>query len=103
MTCGVVNEYEIDTAIRLSGLFENVDLGVAADPLAVTLYIEDPTGSTTVLGMPPITRDGTGAYSYLLVPSLSGTWIYKWRGVGNVIATSPDTIFVVNPSFVIAG
>lgn len=101
--CGGVPSYEIDTAVQLSGLFENVALGVSADPTTVTLYLQNPAGAIQILSVPPVVRNDVGSYSYTFTPSASGTWTFKWRGVGSIVATTPDTTFVVNPSFVIAG
>lgn len=101
--CGGIPSYEIDTSVQLSGLFENVALGVPADPTTVTLYVQDPTGATAVIGTPAITRSDVGSYSYTFTPAVSGIWVYKWQGVGTVVATTPDAMFIVNPSFVIAG
>ena len=101
--CNGIPSYEIDTSIQLNGVFENVALGVPADPTTITLYVQDPTGATDVIGAPAITRSDVGLYSYAFVPSVSGIWVYKWQGVGTVVATTPDTMFIVNSSFVIAG
>jgi hypothetical protein len=93
-----MNEYQVDTQIQLNGYFFNVLLNVPADPTTVSLFVEDPTGNVTEIASDLIFRVSTGVYYSLVLPSGPGVWKYKWQGVGNVQATSPDTCFLVKAS-----
>jgi hypothetical protein len=98
------NVYDVDTAIQVNVTFLNVALNQPADPSAVTLYVEDPSGTITTQGWPSgsIVRTGVGLFNFIFVPSGPGCWKYKWQGVGAVIATSRDTQFFVRASDLIA-
>lgn len=96
--------YEIATTVELIGTFANAETGQSADPTTITLYLRDPDGNVTTFStLPPLVKNSIGNYSYFVTPMISGKWTYKWQGVGTVIATSPDTFFIVNPSALIAG
>ena len=96
-----MHEYEIDTQLQLNGYFFNVALNVPADPTTVSLFVEDPTGDVTQIASDLIFRTGVGVYGSIFLPTGPGLWKYKWQGVGNVQATSPDTRFLVKASTLI--
>jgi hypothetical protein len=100
-----MNSYSIQTAVRMKDQFINVLTGQPADPSSVVLYVLDPHATRTlyVYGTDPVVRDGIGAYHFDVIVTVSGTWTYKWQGTGTVVATSPDTQFMVTPSVLIAG
>lgn len=105
---GYMAKYEIDTSVQINGSFVNSLTGAYADPTGVTLFVLDPNGlkstySYTGQASSPIVRDSQGHYHFTVTASISGTWTYKWQATGSVIATSPDTTFVVNASTLIAG
>jgi hypothetical protein len=105
---GYMAKYEIDTSIQINGDFLNAIDDIYVDPSGVFLFILDPSGFQTSFqytGAPasPITRDAQGHYHYVITPSKSGTWTYKWQATGSFIGTSPDTFFTVNASALIAG
>lgn len=70
----------------------------AADPTTVTLTYRINQGTPIVLTYPTgITKDGTGLYHAILdTTSLPGTWIYRWQGLGAVIAPKWNS-FSVRP------
>lgn len=92
------NVYQVDTLLQLSATFYNVALNQPADPTTVALFIEDPDGVTTEVASNLIVRNGVGEYYYRFLPPSPGKWTYKWQGTGNVVATTPDTIFFVRAS-----
>lgn len=99
-----MNTYPIDTAIKLITGTPFADLsGAPVDPTTVTLYVRDPTGKITLYAGGQLSHDGTGLYSMILVPAISGIWTYKWQGTGTLVATSTDTLFTIQPSVAIAG
>jgi hypothetical protein len=105
---GYMAKYEIDTSIQINGDFLNAIDDIYVDSSGVTLFILDPSGVQTFFqytGGPasPIIRDSQGHYHYVITPSKSGTWTYKWQATGSFIGTSPDTFFTVNASALIAG
>ena len=81
--------------VRLSGTF--TVSGVATDPTAVVLTVEDPAGTITT---PTAIKDGTGLYHYDLTPVLPGWWAYQWKGTGAVVASTEFTFCVITSSVV---
>jgi hypothetical protein len=102
---GMSNNYQIDTALQLTGTFIDLETGQPADPTVVSLFLLSPNGQTTTLTLAggQVVREGTGVYTYTFTPSVSGTWTYKWQGTGAVVATSADTTFDVATSELIPG
>jgi hypothetical protein len=99
-----IGQYQIDTAISIIGTFVTVVGCVPVDPTTVSLILEDPTGVVQTLSYPvSISKTGIGMYTYTFTPTKSGVWIYKWRGTGDVIATSADTRLNVVQSVLISG
>lgn len=102
----IANKYQLDSAVLLSVQFTNADDGSPADPTTTTLMVKDPTGTETTytFGVDPgVVQDSVGAYHMELTASISGVWIYKWRGIGSVVQTTPDTYFRVEASEVLSG
>lgn len=98
-----MNVYQVATLIQLTVTFYDVASNMAADPTTVALFVEDPSGNVTEIASDLIVRTGVGAYYSLFLPSSPGLWTYKWQGSGNtVIATSPDTRFMVKGSALVA-
>jgi hypothetical protein len=77
--------------------------GATVDPITVTLYIGDPTGTVTTVAMGDLTHVSVGVWTYNINADISGDWTYKFQGTGNVEVTSPDIAFTVRASKVIAG
>jgi len=98
---GYGTSFELLTTLVIEAAFVNSD-DIYVDPNGVVqLLLLDPNGSlTTVENMP---RDGAGRFHYAFVPTVSGTYQYKFRGTGSVNVTSPDASFTVNSSTIIAG
>lgn len=102
---GFMGIYQIDSSIQLNGVFRDAQKHVYVDPSSVNMWLLDPAGNLTnhtVLDG-SVTRDSTGHYHYTLIPSVSGTWTYKWQGTGVAVATSLDTTFQVSSSNLISG
>jgi hypothetical protein len=99
---GYMAKYEIDTSIQLNAVFLNPLAGVPIDPTEVEAFVMDPTGTITnynsLTPFSGVIRDNVGRYHLTIEPSLPGVWTYKFQGVGNANATSPDTIFTVAAS-----
>jgi hypothetical protein len=101
---GYMGIYEIDTDIQINGEFIDSLAGVYIDPTVITLFMLNPNGVTSSFNFPgTITRDSLGHFHQQLIPSVSGTWTYKWQATGAAICTSPDTTFTVKPSLLIPG
>jgi hypothetical protein len=101
----LMGTYDIDTTIQLTGTFANALTGQLADPTTITLYVQPPEGPPQqyVYGSSAIVRTAQGTYAFILTPSESGIWTYKWQGTGAVSVTSPDTTFTVRQSQLISG
>ena len=93
-----MNCYQVQTTIQLNVTFFNTALNAPADPTAVALFVEDPTGIVTEIPTGQISRSGVGVYSADFLPTMLGQWTYKWQGTGNVMATSRDVCFFVQAS-----
>lgn len=97
-----MNIYQVDTIIQLNVTFYNTVLNAPADPITVSLFIENPAGIVTQISSNLITRNGTGVYYSEFLPTSPGIWTYKWQGTGNVVASSRDTRFLVKGSELIS-
>lgn len=97
--------FQIDTTLQLTGDFVRSLDGALEDPTDVIVFIAAPGGpfNTFTFSGNQVTKLAVGQYSYVFTPSISGTWTYKWQGVGTVTATSPDKTFLVQPSAAIPG
>jgi hypothetical protein len=95
-----MSQYEIDTTIELQSVFMNSLTAVYVDPTNVRLVIIDPSGVQSQQKWPggTVIRDSLGHFHAFVTPVIPGNWIYKWQGTGAATATSPDTIFTVNPT-----
>jgi len=97
--------YDIDTNVQIRVTFSNAITGQPIDPTVVNLFLVPPIGAIQnfALGSSAIIRENIGVYSFTFTFAISGTWTYKWQGTGAVVATSPDSKIVINPSLAIAG
>lgn len=98
-----MNIYPVNTLIQLNVTFLGFFTNAPIDPSAVNVFIQDPSGNETEFSYPgPVSRTSTGIYFYQFVPNATGKWTYKWQGTGAVVASSPDTCFVVKLSALLA-
>jgi len=95
-----INFYQLETLIRFSSAFTITSNGQAADPGAVTFWLQDPNGnqSSYTYAGGGVVRTGVGTYYCDFAPDVSGRWTYKWQGTLPVEVTSSDTYFIVNQS-----
>jgi hypothetical protein len=97
-----MNTYQIDTSIKLQGIFVD-DVGLTADPTTIALFVRPPAGAVRTFNFPAdVTKDRTGVYSIVITPEISGQWTYQWQGAGAVVATSPETPFKIAPTTLIS-
>lgn len=75
------------------------------DPTTVTLRVYNPDATVDVFSYPgmstPITKNGTGNYSYTKFASQSGNVFFRWEGSGN-LDSAVEGQFTVTPSNVIS-
>ena len=88
--------YAIGQTVRLTCAFATV-AGVATDPTAVSVIVDDPTGNQTTYASP--TKDSTGNYHQDVVPTSAGQWRYRWAGTGAVAAVAESAFLVKANSF----
>lgn len=81
----------VGNTARLSCSFTDEN-SQAADPTTVTVTIKPPNGPASIYT--PV-RDGVGAYHYDLALTVAGDYGYRFKGIGAVVAQSPDQHFVV--------
>lgn len=80
------NTYDKGDTVRFSVEFYKA--GALDDPTDVYFDTKDPSGNVTTLHKPPdagIVKSAVGCYYSDLVIDESGTWYYRWRGVGNAV------------------
>lgn len=98
-----MNTYDIDTDVLVSSAFTQADGVTPVDPTTVTLIYLDPNGKKTTVAMGDLTKLSTGVFTSTINANVSGVWLYKFQGTGNVEVTTPDTPFQVNPSQLLPG
>ena len=91
----MANAYYPGQLVRVSCAF--TVSGVATDPTAVVLTVEDPAGTITT---PTPVHDTTGNYHYDLTPVLPSWWSYQWKGTGTVVASTEASFCVITSSVV---
>ena len=94
------NFYELNTEVRLTGDFFIECTDISADPTEIVLYVLSPLGVQTSYSYADgdVVRDGVGKYHFDLLTSASGTWLYKWQGLGAIVVMSRDVKLVVRPT-----
>jgi hypothetical protein len=94
------NVYDIGDCVKFSVSFTN-DAGVATDPTAVTLDVQDPSGNeiTYTYAAGTVTKSATGAYYKTVVIDEAGEWYYRWAGTGAVVAAAEAMIWVRESEF----
>jgi hypothetical protein len=85
--------YEVGDLVTLQATFTSID-GVNTDPTTITLSVQDPGGTITTYTYAgaAVTKFATGIFRYTLSITLSGTYVYRWKGTGTVQAASPDCV-----------
>jgi YtkA-like len=88
-----MNYYDLQTRVRLSIEFVDVDTNLPVDPQDVFLYVEDPDGVETKYGYQAseVQKVGDGMYQYDIDLTKSGRWNYQYQGVGGAEVASSVT------------
>jgi hypothetical protein len=87
-----MNSYPINELVQVSVQFTRVTDNVPLDPTTVTLTITPPDDVPQQV-VSNVTRTGVGAYAYQFVVSAFGLYVYRWQGLGVVIANSGNMFF----------
>ena len=82
--------YDIGDRPRATVTFTSVT-GTPTNPTTVTVTVQDPTGAET---SPAATSDGSGVYHVDVDATMSGRWLVRFVGTGNVVAAVEDSFFV---------
>lgn len=98
-----MNTYEIDTLVQVQSNFVDIGSGLPFDPIDITLYVMNPNATLNAYTQSQLTKLSVGVWAFQIDANVSGPWMYKFQGTGNVQTTSPDEVFIVNPSQAIAG
>lgn len=88
----MANTHDIGDLVKITAAFADTD-GAAVDPTAVTCYYKDPSGniSELVYGVDTdVVKSDTGSYYTTIAVDESGSWYYRWKGTGAVIAAAED-------------
>lgn len=92
-----MNDYEINTLVQTNASFVIFGTTTPIDPTDINLFVKAPDGTITEYGYPAqISRSGVGNYSFQLVLTEAGIWLYKWQGTGAAEVSAPDTGMLVN-------
>ena len=95
------NIYELGNVVILSAQFVASRPTVPADPSSIKCRVLDPTGTEKYYVGGQLTRTGVGAYYVPVLPTIVGTWSYRWEGTGAVVAAHDNTFIVSSSSFVL--
>ena len=82
--------YDVGDRVRIEASFTNLS-GTAADPTTVAVTVTTP-GRTTVT--PTVTKDSTGEYHADVDVDRPGEWIFRWTGVGALMAAESGSFYV---------
>lgn len=90
----MANTYDKGDMVRLTVTFTTNS--VAADPTAIALKHQDPSGNETTLtyALGQVTKTAVGAYRYDLSIDETGYWYYRWEGTGAVVASAEAHLLV---------
>lgn len=88
--------YEVGDSVRLEVEFRDAT-GALADPTAVQVKVEDPSGTETTYT--DETKDAVGQYHKDILASAPGTWHYRWEGSGALVAISEGFFIVKRSAF----
>lgn len=96
----MANTYDIGDTVKLQVTFETAE-GVAVDPTAIVLKVQDPDGTETTYtyALGQVLKSATGVYYYYVVPDESGTWHYNWAGTGTVVSATEGFFYVRTSEF----
>ena len=86
--------YDLGDPVPLSINIKD-SVGVLANATLVTLYVTDPSGSTTSAA---ITATSTGVYQNTYVPSTVGRYIVRWVATGTNASAYTDSFEVNDPA-----
>ncbi len=92
--------YNQDSAVRLQAVFSDVS-GRLADPTTVQCKVKAPDGtvSSYTWAGGQIQRDSLGNFYYDLTLAASGSWAYRWKGTGAVVAVGESSLSVNAPGW----
>ena len=82
--------------VKLQGVWKTT-ASVEVDPTSITLYVEKPSGSVSAYTTTDLTKDTTGTYYYLVVPTTSETGMWTWgcNSTGTAVAANYSGRFQV--------
>jgi hypothetical protein len=92
--------HDIGDTVRLQASFRNFD-GDLTSPTTTTLYIQDPSGVVTTVNNASISSGGTGVKYYDLAVDEAGTWWYRFKAAGNLVAEEEGSFRVRNRQVVV--
>jgi len=87
--------YQIGDRVELRVTFRNA-AGALADPTTATIMVRTPAG---VESSNTPTKEAVGVYSHQLTLTQSGTYFYRGKGVGAVVAAAEGRFAVAASSF----
>jgi len=93
--------FEIGSDIELAARFEEYDQLI--DPTTVTVRIREPDGTETSYVYntdDEVERESIGEYVFHLLPTVSGSYFYRWIASGNITAAGEGFIKVDVSRFV---
>ena len=93
------NTYEPGNTVVLAVQFVTLRPTVPADPGNITCRVLNPNGVEADYTGLQLTRTGVGAYYVSVLPTIVGTWSYRWEGTGAVVAAHDNTFIVSSSSF----
>lgn len=99
-----MNTYPLDTTVELSTLFVGSDNVTPFDPTDVSVVVRSPNGGlATYTATDGVANPSVGRYTFDLITTMAGPYVYNWLGSGDVEVASGDTYFTVAQSATVIG
>jgi hypothetical protein len=92
--------YDKGDLVRMAATWKN-QAGANVDPTTVKLIVRAPSGATTTyaFGVDSIIKQEVGVYSFELVATTPGPFVYRWEGTGTATASGQSQFFVEDRLF----
>lgn len=87
--------YDKGDFIRLQATWKN-SAATNVDPTTVVLKVQAPSGTITefTYASGAVTKSATGVFYYDYLPTTFGSYVYRWEGTGNAIASGQGSFYV---------
>jgi len=92
--------YDIGDTVRMQATFRNLSEALTT-PTTTTLYVQDPSGNVSTIANASLSSGGTGVKYYDFTVDEAGTWWYRFKAAGNMVAEEEGSFKVRNRQVVV--